>query len=50
VRFGNFVQIRDIINDELEAVWNGSKTAADAMEDAVEKSNSLLEKFEKANK
>jgi len=50
VRFGNFVQIRDIINDELEAVWNGSKTAADAMEDAVKKGNSLLEKFENANK
>ena len=50
VRFGNFVQVRDIINDELEALWNGSKTAADAMDDAVEKSNKLLEKFEKANK
>jgi sn-glycerol 3-phosphate transport system substrate-binding protein len=50
VRFGNFVQVRDIINDELEAVWNGSKTAADAMEDAVIKGNSLLEKFENANK
>jgi sn-glycerol 3-phosphate transport system substrate-binding protein len=49
VRFGNFVQIRDIINDELEAVWNGSKTAAAAMDDAVEKSNRLLERFEKAN-
>ncbi len=49
VRFGNFVQIRDIINDELEAIWNGSKTAADAMDDAVEKGNSLLEKFENAN-
>ncbi len=50
VRFGNFVQIRDIINDELEAVCNNSKTAAAAMDDAVEKSNKLLEKFEKANK
>ncbi|WP_051147900.1 extracellular solute-binding protein [Desulfotignum balticum] len=50
VRFENFVQVRDIINDELEAVWNGIKTAADAMDDAVEKGNSLLEKFEKANK
>jgi len=50
VRFGNFVQIRDNINDELEAVWNGSKTASEAMDAAVEKGNSLLEKFENANK
>ena len=25
LRFGNFVQIRDIINEELEAVWTGQK-------------------------
>ena len=25
LRFGNFVQIRDVINEELEAVWAGDK-------------------------
>ena len=49
LRFGNFVQIRDIINEEMEAVWNGSKTAAQAMDDAAERGNGLLRKFEKAN-
>ncbi len=49
VRFGNFVQIRDIINEELEAVWGGTKTAQEAMDDAVERGDALLVKFEKAN-
>lgn len=49
VRFGNFVQVRDIINEEMEAIWNGSKTAAAAMDDAVSRGNKLLRKFEKAN-
>ena len=47
LRLGNFVQIRDIINEELEAVWNGSKSAQQGLDDAVERSNALLRKFEK---
>ena len=50
IRFGNFVQIRDIINAEMEKIWDGSKTAEKAMDDAVAQSNKLLRKFEKANK
>ncbi len=50
LRFGNFVQVRDIINEEMEAIWNGSKTSAEAMDDAVKRGNKLLRKFEKANK
>ncbi|MGE4611754.1 MAG: sn-glycerol-3-phosphate ABC transporter substrate-binding protein UgpB [Paracoccaceae bacterium] len=50
VRFGNFVQTRDIINEELEAVWAGIKTAQEAMDDAVERGDALLAKFEKSNK
>ncbi len=49
LRFGNFVQIRDIINEEMEAIWNGTKDASQAMDDAVERGNKLLRKFEKAN-
>lgn len=49
LRFGNFVQIRDVINDELEAVWAGKKTAKQGLDDAVERGNELLRKFEKAN-
>ncbi|WP_417551748.1 sn-glycerol-3-phosphate ABC transporter substrate-binding protein UgpB [Marinomonas fungiae] len=49
LRLGNFVQIRDIINEELEAVWSGKKTAQVALDAAVERGNALLRKFEKAN-
>jgi sn-glycerol 3-phosphate transport system substrate-binding protein len=46
LRFGNFVQIRDIINDELEAIWAGDKTAQEGLDAAVERGNALLRKFE----
>jgi sn-glycerol 3-phosphate transport system substrate-binding protein len=49
LRFGNFVQIRDVINEELEAVWSGEKDAKTAMDAAVERGNALLRKFERAN-
>lgn len=49
VRFGNFVQVRDIINEELEAVWSGQKDAQTALDAAVERGNKLLRKFEAAN-
>ncbi len=46
LRFGNFVQIRDIINEELEAVWAGEKTAQAALDSAVARGNRLLRQFE----
>ncbi len=48
LRYGNFVQIRDIINEELEAVWSGQKTAKEAMDAAVERGNELLRRFERS--
>jgi sn-glycerol 3-phosphate transport system substrate-binding protein len=50
VRFGNFVQIRNIVDEEFETVWGGQKTAKQALDDAVRRSNEQVEKFEKANK
>lgn len=49
LRFGNFVQIRDVINEELEAVWSGDKAAKEALDTAVERSNALLRRFQDAN-
>ena len=49
LRLGNFVQIRDVINEELEAVWGGSKSAQEGLDDAVERGNQLLRRFERAN-
>ncbi|MDP6341883.1 MAG: sn-glycerol-3-phosphate ABC transporter substrate-binding protein, partial [Alphaproteobacteria bacterium] len=50
LRFGSFVQIRDIINEEMEAIWAGKKTAQKGLDDAVKRGNVLLRKFQKANK
>ncbi len=49
IRFGNFVQIRDIINEEMEAIWNGSKAPEQGMDDAAKRGDVLLRKFEEAN-
>jgi sn-glycerol 3-phosphate transport system substrate-binding protein len=50
MRFGNFVQMRAIIYDTLEAIFSGEKTAQQGLDEAVGKGNKLLRKFEKANK
>jgi sn-glycerol 3-phosphate transport system substrate-binding protein len=50
LRFGNFVQGRTIIEEELEAAFAGKKTAKAALDDAVRRGNELLRQFEAANK
>ena len=50
LRLGSFDQIRGIIDEELEAVWAGDKTAQAAMDSAVERGNQLLRRFEQANR
>jgi sn-glycerol 3-phosphate transport system substrate-binding protein len=50
VRLGNFNQIRAIMDEELEQVWAGKKTAQEALDTAVRRGNEQLERFEKANK
>lgn len=49
LRIGNFVQIRDVINEELEAIWAGSKTASEGLKDATRRSNKLVDKFLRRN-
>jgi sn-glycerol 3-phosphate transport system substrate-binding protein len=49
VRFGNFVEIRNINDEELEQVWSGQKTAKQALDEAVRRGNEQLERFQKAN-
>jgi sn-glycerol 3-phosphate transport system substrate-binding protein len=49
LRLGNFVQIRNIIDEELESVWSGQKNAKQALDDAVKRGNEQLERFQKAN-
>jgi len=50
IRLGNFVQIRTIVDEEMEQVWSGKKSPKDALDSAVRRGNEQLERFEKANK
>jgi sn-glycerol 3-phosphate transport system substrate-binding protein len=50
LRFGNFVQGREVIEEELEAVFAGKKDAKTALDTAVKRGNEILRKFEAANK
>jgi sn-glycerol 3-phosphate transport system substrate-binding protein len=50
IRLGNFVQVRTIIDEELEQVWSGKISAKEGLESATKRGNEQLERFEKANK
>jgi sn-glycerol 3-phosphate transport system substrate-binding protein len=50
LRIGNFVQIRDVVDEELELVWSGKKDAKAALDEAVKRGNELLKRFEAQNK
>ncbi|MEX2540346.1 MAG: sn-glycerol-3-phosphate ABC transporter substrate-binding protein UgpB [Trueperaceae bacterium] len=50
LRLGNLVQIRDVMDEELEAVWSGVKTPEQAIDDIVRRGNELLRQFESANR
>jgi sn-glycerol 3-phosphate transport system substrate-binding protein len=50
IRLGNFVQIRAIIDEELEGVWSGKQGVKEALDTAVRRGNEQLERFEKANR
>ncbi len=50
IRLGNFVQIRDIIDEELEDVWSGKKAPKDALDNAVKRGNEQIEKFARTAK
>ncbi len=49
LRLGNFVQIRDVINEELESIWAGSKTVNQGLTDATQRANKLIKKFLRRN-
>jgi sn-glycerol 3-phosphate transport system substrate-binding protein len=50
LRFGNYVQGREVIEEEIEQVLTGKKEAQQAMDDAVRRGNEILRKFQAANK
>jgi sn-glycerol 3-phosphate transport system substrate-binding protein len=50
LRFGGFVQGREVFEEEMEAVFQGKKDAQTAMDDAVRRGNEILRRFEAANR
>jgi sn-glycerol 3-phosphate transport system substrate-binding protein len=50
LRFGNFVQGREAIEEELEGVFAGKKDAKTALDEAVRRGNEILRKFEAQSK
>ncbi|MBM7456418.1 sn-glycerol 3-phosphate transport system substrate-binding protein [Oceanisphaera litoralis] len=49
VRLGNFVQIRDIVDEELEKVWADKSQPEAAIGTIVERANGQLSRFARAN-
>ena len=45
IRLGNFVSIRDAIEEQMENIFGGKKTAKQGLDDAVAKSNDILKEF-----
>jgi sn-glycerol 3-phosphate transport system substrate-binding protein len=47
VRLGNFVQIRDVIHEEMESLFAGKQDAKTALERMTSRGNELLARFER---
>jgi sn-glycerol 3-phosphate transport system substrate-binding protein len=45
IRLGNFNSVRDAIEEQIENVLSGKKTAKQGLDDAVSKSNEILKEF-----
>ena len=45
LRFGNYVQIRTVIDEEFQSVLSGSKTAQEALDAVVERGDAMIADF-----
>jgi len=50
LRYGNFIQIRAIIEESMENVFSGKQDAKAALDEAAARGDALLRQFEDANK
>ena len=50
LRFGSFVQIRDVFEEEFENMLAGKQDAKTALDNSVKRGNELLRRFEKSAK
>ena len=50
LRFGNYVQIRKVIDEEFQALLGGKKSAKEALDSVVERGDKLIAEFAASNK
>ena len=50
LRFGNYVQIRDVIDEEFQNLLAGKKSPKDALDAVVVRGNKLIADFRAANR
>ena len=50
IRLGNFVQIRTIVDEELEGVWSGKQAPQAALAAIVKRGNDQLQRFQRSQK
>ncbi|MET3613427.1 sn-glycerol 3-phosphate transport system substrate-binding protein [Rhizobium aquaticum] len=50
LRFGNYVQIRKVIDEEFQALLGGKKSAKEALDAVVERGDKLIAEFAASNK
>jgi sn-glycerol 3-phosphate transport system substrate-binding protein len=50
LRFGNYVQVRDVIDQEFQKLLAGSETAQQALDNVDARGNDLIAQFQAANK
>ena len=50
VRLGNFVQIRDVVHEEMEGLFAGKQDAKQALAKSTTRSNDLLARFERTSR
>ncbi|WP_127900984.1 sn-glycerol-3-phosphate ABC transporter substrate-binding protein UgpB [Solirhodobacter olei] len=50
LRFGNYVQVRDIIDEEFQKMLGGKETAQQALDNVDSRGNKLIAQFQAANK
>jgi sn-glycerol 3-phosphate transport system substrate-binding protein len=49
LRFGNYVQVRDVIDTQFQKLLAGNETAQQALDNVDTNGNKLIEQFQKAN-
>jgi sn-glycerol 3-phosphate transport system substrate-binding protein len=50
IRLGNYLQVQNVWNEELEAIWGGTKTAKQALAAMDQRGNTLLRQFQADNR